>query len=276
MDTTLENALATAQDGARASAELSRAARRSTVKMIHRTGEGHYGGSLSVVDILATLYQGFVDPKRSDRVILSKGHGAPGYYAVLANCGRLAEEKLSRYGETGSPLQGHPDMTTEPAVDFSTGSLGQGLSVGLGMALAAASPLRRVWVILGDGECQEGQVWEAAMLAGRLGVRGLAAVIDCNGHQEWGFRTDGRATEPVLGLRQKWEAFGWTVIEADGHDHRQLWDAFSTVQTAIGPVVVIAKTVKGKSVSLIESDPDRFHCAALTPDEFEQVLEGLS
>src|SRR5262249_33600752 len=149
--------------------------------------------------------------ERHDRVILSKGHGSPGYYAVLAERGLIAKKKLWEYGEVGAALQGHPDMTTEPAVHFSTGSLGQGLSAGLGMALALQAKSARVWVVLGDGECQEGQVWEAAMLASRIKAPGLIAIIDANDHQEYGFRENGVAAPPVVQLEEKWRAFGWAV-----------------------------------------------------------------
>jgi len=259
----------------RSSTARARVARRLTVEMIHRSGEGHYGGSLSPIDILAVLYESFVAPNGMDRVILSKGHGAPGYYGVLAERGMVALESLADYGRVGAALQGHPDMTTEPAIHFSTGSLGQGLSVGLGMALALRGR-GRVWVILGDGECQEGQVWEAAMLAERLRLSNLIAIVDANKYQEWGFRHNCRATTPLRAAIEKWRAFGWHAAEVDGHDHDQLWSAFTQVSIGEnGPAVLIANTIKGKGAALFESDPDRFHCTALTDEEYRTVLEEL-
>lgn len=257
--------------------------RRTILEALFACGGGHYGGSLSVLDLILTLYRRHLrvspddptDPER-DRFILSKGHSAMALYAVLQRLG-FFDQPLATYGEAGSPLEGHPDMTALPGIDFSTGSLGQGLSVGLGMALALRGRGPRVWVVLGDGECQEGQVWEAAMLAARCGADNLIAVVDANGFQEWGWAPDpGGKPEPVPELARKWAAFGWRVLEVDGHDHDALSVAFRRAETTRKqPCVVLARTVKGKGVPAVEADPVRFHCTTLDPDEHALLLRGL-
>jgi transketolase len=255
--------------------------RRDILEGLYACGGGHYGGALSVLNLLLTLYRRTLrlspseptHPER-DRLILSKGHAAIALYAVLRRLGFFTHP-LTSYGQVGSPLEGHPDMTALPGVDFSTGSLGQGLSVGLGMALALRDKPSRVWVVLGDGECQEGQVWEAAMLAARLRLSRLHAVIDANRFQEWGWSQDPRAgTLPVEELAHKWSAFGWRVLEVDGHDHGKLQEIFEAAkETGDRPSVVIAHTVKGKGFPLLETDPIRFHCATLTPQEHASLLK---
>jgi transketolase len=211
-----------------------------------------------------------------DRLILSKGHAAIALYAVLRRLGFFTAP-LGSCGKAGSPLEGHPDMTQLAGIDFSTGSLGQGLSVGLGMALARRGTPAQIWVVLGDGECQEGQVWEAAMLAARLRADNLHAVIDANGFQEWGFTQDaGAPAPPVEDLARKWSAFGWRVEEVDGHDHDALAAAFSAALAANGrPTVTIARTVKGKGSPIIEADPIRFHCVTVDRGEHQSILESL-
>jgi transketolase len=195
-------------------------------------------------------------------------------YAVLRSL-HFFDEPLSHFGRLDSSLEGHPDMTTLPGIDFSTGSLGQGLSVGLGMAMALRGCSPHVWVVLGDGECQEGQVWEAAMLAVQLNANRLHAVIDCNGYQEWGWSQKKGAPPPVPWLNEKWQAFGWETLSVDGHDYGALTPAFESVMSAERPTVVLAKTVKGFGFPLIEADPIRFHCT--TVDESEQAeLLGLN
>ncbi|MBY3158018.1 transketolase [Rhizobium laguerreae] len=254
----------------------ARNARVHTITSIHRNREGHYGGSLSCIEIMSVLYSCFIQRSRSDKFILSKGHAAAGYYAVLAECGLLQHDQLDSYAQFGSALQGHPDMLTCNAVDFSSGSLGQGLSVGLGMALAMRRQASHVWALLGDGECQEGQVWEAAMLAGRLQLNNLTAIIDANGYQEWGFRTGGKSSKPVPDLAEKWAAFGWNVVLVNGHDIPSLHAACSEArQTATGPHLILATTVKGHGVHLIAADPDRFHCGELSPTEYMDALGSL-
>jgi transketolase len=256
--------------------ERARRIRRRVVRMIHASGEGHYGGSLSMVDILAVLYNFFIDRKRGDRFILSKGHGAPGYYAALAEFDLIPQAVLESYGRFGAALQGHPDMTLEASIDFSTGSLGQGLSAALGMAVMLRSAFARSWALLGDGECQEGQIWEAAMLAARMGISNLTAIIDANGQQEYGYRRNGRSEAPVPDLVAKWRAFGWEAIEVDGHNHQEIIQALENLSTQTqAPGVLIAHTIKGRGASLIEMDPDRFHCAQLSELEYHKVLEEL-
>lgn len=263
--------------------------RREIAEVLYRTGGGHYGGSLSVLDVLLTLYRRQLrvvpsaprHPGR-DRLILSKGHAAIALYAVLRRLGYFADP-LADYASHGSPLEGHPDMLRLPGVDFSTGSLGQGLSVGLGAALAVRTTGQRVWVVLGDGECQEGQVWEAAMLAAQARVANLHAVIDHNRFQEWGWNRShagAAAPPPIDRVADKWRAFGWRVFEVDGHDHGALEQVFrdATVATTsdAGPSVVIANTVKGKGVPMIEADPVRFHCTAVTDAEHAEILRSLA
>lgn len=255
--------------------------RRDIIEALWASGGGHYGGALSVVDITCTMYRRVlrVNPARPneklrDRLIFSKGHAAIALYAVLRRMG-FFEDSLASYGSAGSRLQGHPDMTMLPGVDFSSGSLGQGLSVGLGMALAlrtAGPPEPRVFVILGDGECQEGQIWEAAMLADRLRVTNLRVIVDANDHQEFGWRLQADlAGPPVLSLADKWAAFGWAVDVIDGHDSRALESACA-VDSAGRPRAVLARTTKGKGFPLIEEAPGRFHCTQITRQEHEILL----
>lgn len=245
--------------------------RRDIVDALYAAKGGHYGGSLSVADILLTLYRTF----DGDRIILSKGHAAIALYAVLSRIGRI-DAPLSDYASFGSPLEGHPDMTALSAVDFSTGSLGQGLAVGLGMAIALRGTGSRVWVVLGDGECQEGQVWETAMLAARVEAESLVAVVDVNGFQEWGWSAS-LAPDPVPDIARKWAAFGWNVIEVDGHDHEALAAAYDEAAANVGaPSVILARTTKGKGVPLIERDPVRFHCTTVTDLEHAEIVRSLS
>ncbi|HEY0193998.1 MAG TPA: transketolase [Kofleriaceae bacterium] len=253
--------------------------RRDIVDALYRTGGGHYGGSLSVVDVLVALYRRALrvvpaEPRHPgrDRLILSKGHAAIALYAVLRRVGYFTEP-LENYAQLGSPLEGHPDMTRLPGVDFSTGSLGQGLSVGLGAALATRGTGQQVWVVLGDGECQEGQIWEAAMLAAQTGASNLHAVVDHNRFQEWGWA----AGPPIDQLADKWRAFGWRVIEVDGHDLAALERVVGAPRDdATGPSVIIAHTIKCKGVPLIEAAPARFHCDAATADEHAEIVRSLS
>lgn len=258
----------------------AQAIRRHIVNMIAEVGSGHPGGSLSAVEILTTLYFGVMkidpnvpnDPER-DRFILSKGHAAPVLYATLAERGYFAVETLSSFRRLGSPLQGHPDMRKVPGVEMSTGSLGQGLSVGVGMALGARLDHRycRVYVLLGDGECQEGQIWEAAMAAGHYQLNNLVAIVDRNGLQ-----IDG-STETVMTLSplaQKWRAFGWNVVEVDGHSFSELFQALDSVAYAHKPTAIIARTVKGKGVTFMEGAVE-WHGKAPDRKQREKALEEL-
>jgi len=253
--------------------EHSRVVRRKAIEMIAAAGSGHPGGALSAVEIVTALYFHVmrVDPGRPDwddrdRFVLSKGHGSAALYAALGTRGFFPEEYFMHFRQTGGLLQGHPCMKRVPGVDMSTGSLGQGLSAALGMALAARCRKKsyHVYVVLGDGEIQEGQVWEAAMAAAHFRADNLTAILDQNGVQLDGFVSDILSIEPVTA---KWRAFGWRVIECpDGHDLSQLLSAFEAAQQVRGePAIIIARTVKGKGVSFMEntaawhgvSDPSR-------------------
>lgn len=250
--------------------QQAEAVRRGIVELLQAAGGGHFGGSLSLVDLLLVIWRDFlrIDSEPRDRFVLSKGHGAPALYITLSTLGLLDASALAGYGRQPDAPPAHPEIGRLPYCDFSTGSLGQGLSAALGMALMLREGGRRVWAVLGDGECQEGQVWEAAMLAARLNVSNLIAVVDCNDRQEWGYRS-GPAT-PVLALADKWRAFGWRVEETDGHDPSRLRSAFRRLADAQAqsPAVVLAATIKGRGFPLIEADPDRFHCDSLDPAEF--------
>ncbi len=235
--------------------------RRKVVEMIAAAGSGHPGGGLSAVEIVTVLYFHAmrIDPNRPDwadrdRFVLSKGHGSAALYAALGARGFFPDEYFAHFRQIGSPLLGHPCMNKVPGVDMSTGSLGQGLSAALGMALAARCRNKdfHVYALLGDGEIQEGQIWEAAMAAAHFHVDNLTAILDYNGVQLDGFVSDILSIEPVS---DKWRAFGWHVIEcSDGHDIVRLLTAIEAAQQVRGqPAIIIAHTVKGKGVSFMEN-----------------------
>jgi transketolase len=260
---------------------MAKRLRRHIVTMIGKAGSGHPGGSLSAVEILTTLYFKIMrhkplDPQwpDRDRFILSKGHAAPLLYAALAECGYFPVEELLTLRQIDSRLQGHTDRTITPGVEMSAGSLGQGLSFGLGVALAGRVDGKdyRSYVLLGDGECNEGQVWEAAMATAHYGVDNLTAIVDNNGQQIDGWNCDVMNLDPFAA---KWQAFGWKVIEVDGHSIPQLIAAFKEAQKVKGqPAVIIAHTVKGKGVSFMENNPD-FHGTAPNTMEVEMALKEL-
>jgi len=260
----------------------SKIIRASILEALYASGGGHYGGALSIVDILVVLYRCILNrsihPARKydrDHLILSKGHAAIALYAVLKHIGILNKFDLAGYGKCQTGLEGHPDMTQTPGIDFSTGSLGQGLGIGLGMAVALRNKNRSVWVILGDGECEEGQVWEAAMLAARLKITNLFAVIDINGAQEFGWTYDKSVDqEPCPNLKKKWNAFGWDTIEVDGHNHDDIRKKFTSKHTE-RPSVFLARTRKGKSVRTIEEQIKRFHCTSVTKEEYDEIKKQL-
>jgi len=255
--------------------------RRNVVKMIAEAGSGHPGGSLGAADIATTLYFNEMninpeEPKMAgrDRFVLSKGHCAPLLYAVLAERGYIPTDELMTLRQLGSRLQGHPDMKKMPGVEISSGSLGQGLSVGNGMAMAAkmANEDYRVYVLMGDGEIQEGQVWEAAMTAPHYKLDNVCAIVDNNGLQIDGNVEDVMSPYPI---GEKFAAFGWHVIEVDGHDVAALDAAFEEAKATKGkPSVLVAKTVKGKGVSFMENVAG-FHGKAPSADEREQALSEL-
>ncbi|MEW6172378.1 MAG: transketolase [Bacillota bacterium] len=255
--------------------------RRYIILMTTAAGSGHPGGSLSATDIVAALYFDVmrIDPKRPDdpdrdRFVLSKGHAAPLLYATLAERGFFPVKELMTLRKLGSRLQGHPDMRKLPGVEMSTGSLGQGLSAANGMALAARLDGRdyRVYVLLGDGETQEGQVWEAAMAAAHYKLDNLTAFLDYNGLQ-----IDG-PVEEVMSLGQvadKWRAFGWHVIEIDGHDLKAILQAVEEAKNVKGkPTMVVARTIKGKGVSFMENQVD-WHGSAPKGEQATKALIEL-
>ncbi len=264
---------------------IARECRVQIIRMLTHAGSGHPGGSLSVIDILTALYFGRLrhDPKRPDwpdrdRVVLSKGHAVPALYTVMAKTGYFPESQLITLRKLGSPLQGHPDRTALPGIEAATGSLGQGLSISLGMALGLRmrkSPAR-VYCILGDGESQEGQVWEAAMSAPKLGLPehgldNLTVILDYNRIQLDNFVAKILDIEPVLA---KWQAFGWTVIEIDGHDFEQINKALDQAEATVGPVIIVAHTVKGKGVSFMENDPE-WHGKSPKPTEAVTAIREI-
>ena len=260
---------------------IAKKLRRHIITMTGKAGSGHPGGSLSAVEIVTALYFGLLRHKPSDprwtdrdRFILSKGHAAPLLYAVLAECGYFPIDELLTLRQLDSRLQGHTDRTVTPGVEMSAGALGQGLSFAIGVALAGRlnSQKYRVYVLLGDGECDEGQVWEGAMAAAHFKVDNLVAIVDNNGLQIDGWNRDVMNLDP---FNQKWQAFGWHVIEVDGHDLAQLTAAFNRAKLVKGqPTVIIAHTIKGKGVSFMENNPD-FHGKAPTATEVEIALKEL-
>jgi len=261
--------------------EKARTMRKDIISMLSEAGSGHPGGSLSAADILSVLYfyEMKLDPRNPqwperDRFVLSKGHAAPVLYAALAEKGFFPKEELKTLRKLGSRLQGHPDMKKIPGVEMSTGSLGQGLSAANGMALAGKLDGKdyRVYVLLGDGECQEGQIWEAAMFAAHYKLDNVTAFLDHNGLQIDGRIVDVMSPEP---LEEKWRSFGWHVEVIDGHQIREIISALARVKNIKGkPSMIIANTVKGKGVSFMEGVA-AWHGAAPKADEAERALWEL-
>ena len=261
--------------------ERAKIIRRYIIKMLAKAGSGHPGGSLSAVDLLVVLFYNKMrhnpqQPKWQDRdrFILSKGHGCPALYAILADMGYFSVDKLETLRQFGSILQGHPCMKTTPGIEISSGSLGQGLSVGLGIALAAKLDKKdyRTYVMLGDGEIEEGQIWEAAMAASHYKAENLCAFLDQNELQIDGFIHDVMSSHPIPA---KWRSFGWHVIEINGHDYKAIIDAYSEAEKIKGrPTIIVAKTVKGKGVSFMENQVD-WHGKAPTKEEAEKALAEL-
>jgi len=264
--------------------ELERMAkrlRRHVITMIATAGSGHPGGSLSAADIVTSLYFKIMrhDPKNPqwpdrDRFILSKGHAAPILYAALAECGYFPINELSTLRKLDSRLQGHTDRLLTPGVEMSSGSLGQGLSFGIGIALASKLDARdyQVYVLLGDGECDEGQIWEAAMAAAHYKIDNLTAIVDYNEIQLAGRTCDIMNLEP---LADKWRSFNWHVLDINGHDINQILQATKKAkEIKQRPTVIIAHTIKGKGVSFMENNVD-FHGKAPTPEETERALKEL-
>jgi len=262
--------------------EKARQIRINTIKMIYKSQSGHAGGSLSIVDILVVLFYKIMHRKPGDpmwpdrdRFVLSKGHSCPPVYAILADQGYFPESELWYLREKNHILQGHPDMRKTPGVDMTTGSLGQGLSAGVGMALAAKIDHKkyRVFVIIGDGECQEGQIWEAAMAASHFKLDNLIVILDYNGLQVDGLTREIISIDPIL---DKWKAFGWEVYTVNGHDFTELEEAFgkcigSSLQV---PRIIIANTIKGKGVSFMENRVE-WHSHVISPEEFKVAISEL-
>lgn len=262
-------------------AKIARQARIDVIKMLAAAGSGHPGGSLSEIEILVSLYAHVMshDPKNPgwkerDRFVLSKGHGIPGLYAVMAGvgysdcCDSISLRKLD------SPFQGHPDRCRLPMLEASTGSLGQGLSISVGYALASKldGGRFRVYCLVGDGESQEGQIWEAALSAAKYRLDNLVCILDYNKAQIDGFVKDVMPIEPIT---DKWVAFGWHVIPVNGHDFGEIIAAFEEAETVKGkPTFILADTVKGKGVSFMEGKVD-WHGVAPTPEQAEEALREL-
>jgi transketolase len=265
-------------------AGLTRRIRRHVVQMVYNAKSGHIGGSLSSTDLLAVLYSKSLrhDPQNPtwherDRFVMSKGHCTPVQYAMLAEFGYIPVEELETFRQKGTRLQGHSVLGKPPGVDNSAGALGMGLSFGLGLRLAQrlqGLDDSRVWVLMGDGEQDEGQVWEAAMAAAHHEAEGLIAVIDRNGLQNDDFTKITMSSEP---LDEKYRAFGWNVLsDLDGHDIKTIEQAYQwALDQRGGPVCLIFDTVKGKGVSFMEHNPG-FHGAPPSDEEFEQAMKELS
>ena len=256
--------------------------RMGIIEAVFNAKSGHPGGSLSIADLLTYLYfkEMKVDPKNPkwedrDRLVLSKGHTAPGLYSVLAQKGYFPEEKLKGLRQVGRMLQGHPDMKTIPGIDMSSGSLGQGISVACGMALSGKISNKdyRVFTILGDGEIQEGQVWEAAMFAGFRKLDNLIAIVDNNGLQIDGKIDDVNSPYPI---DEKFKAFNWHVINLDdAHDFDKIEAAFKEAESVTDkPVVIVQKSVKGKGVSFMENNA-AWHGSAPNAEQYEQAMSEL-
>jgi len=259
---------------------VARKIRRDIVDVTGWSGGSHVGGALSQTDILTLLYWKYMrvnpqDPKWADRdrFVLSKGHGGVGHAVVLANKGYFDFALLKEYNQFMSPFGMHLDGNKVPGVDTSTGSLGHGLSVAVGMALGARLQKKdwRVFCVVGDGECNEGSIWEAAMSAAHFKVNNLIAFVDRNHYMIDGHTEQVMALEP---LADKWRAFGWTVREADGHDLQQLADAVDAGLAATGPYVIIANTVKGKGVSFMENEA-KWHYGGLNAALLEQAKQSI-
>jgi len=261
--------------------EMARKLRRHVITMTATAGSGHPGGSLSAADIITALYFRVLrhnpeNPQWSerDRFILSKGHAAPILYGALAEAGYFPVAELATLRRLDSRLQGHTDRNLTPGVEMSAGSLGLGLSFAIGVALAARldSKPYRTYALLSDGECEEGQTWEAALAGAHFNLDNLTAIVDCNGIQLSGRTCDIMNLEPLV---RKWQAFGWHVIDIDGHDFDQILTAFSKAEKTNGkPTVIIARTTKGKGVSFME-DNVVFHGKAPTWEEAEKALKEL-
>lgn len=258
--------------------DIAREVRCSILTMVREAGVGHIGGSLSVTDILVALYFKVlkIDPKDPewpdrDRLVMSKGHGATALYSVLAKKGFFPKKELKTFGTLNSNFQVHPDKNKVPGIEASTGALGQGLSIGLGMALAARLDWKDYYtfVILGDGEIQEGQIWEAAMFASHYRLDNLTAILDYNNVQLMGNVSEIMEIAPVA---EKWSAFGWKVMEAGGHDFNQIVENLGKAKEIKGkPTIIIANTTKGKGVSFMQNTC-KWHGNVPTQDQYNEAI----
>lgn len=267
--------------------KLSAKVREQCLTMIHSAQSGHPGGTFSSVDLMLVLYKKVLklcqdwcncsEWDKRDRFVLSKGHASAALYAVLANCGYFCETELDSFRKLGTRLQGHPSCNCLPGVEIPSGSLGQGLSLANGIALALRLDKNpaKVFVMMGDGELQEGQVWEAAMSGAHYKLDNVIAIVDRNKLQIDGSTETVKALEP---LAKKWEGFGWEVLEIDGHDHAQIYEAYCKAMELGsqkgGPVVIIAHTVKGKGVSFMENKAG-WHGKPTSEDEYNKAVEEL-
>jgi transketolase len=256
--------------------------RRTILRMLHAAGSGHPGGSLSAIDVLTVLFERVLrhDPKNPrwpgrDRFVLSKGHCCPALYAIMADRGYFPPEELATLRKLGSALQGHPDIRFMPALEVCTGSLGQGFSEALGLAIAAqidGAP-NRVYCMLGDGEIDEGQVWEGSLLAPARKLDNFVAIVDRNGAQQCGHTDEIMHTDP---LAPKWEAFGWTVYEVNGHDVQEINWALQPERIVPGkPTMIVSNTKKGWPISFIMDSPADFHGKAPNDEELAKALAEL-
>ena len=262
--------------------DMAKRMRKKVLDMALTAGasSSHFGGGLSIVDITATLYGGIMklDPKNPkwenrDRFILSKGHGVLGYYTALSEIGYISEKDLKTFEKDGTYLFGHPVMNRSKGIEFSNGSLGMGLSLGIGVALAGKRKNidYKVYVLMGDGECNEGSVWEAAMAGPHYKLDNLVAILDKNNLQQTGTNSEIMS---VGDLVSKWESFGWNVSEIDGHNISEIYDALKAVKNQNGPNAIVARTIKGKGFSFSENNND-WHHAVLTKNLYDQALEEL-
>jgi len=261
--------------------EIARELRCTSLRMIHKRQAGHPGGSLSAAEIMTVLYFKVmrIDPENPnwnerDRFLLSKGHASAMLYATLAKRGFFPEEDLQKWGELDCHLQGHPDRLKTPGVDMNSGILGHGVSIGVGLCLAARQKRKdfRVYTLLGDGECQAGLVWEGANAAAKYALTNLVAIVDHNAVQLDGFVEEVMPIEP---LAEKWRSFGWDVLEVDGHDVDQLYQAFlQCIEAQKKPTVIIARTIKGKGVSFMENKAN-WHGVAPSTEELTRALHEL-
>ncbi|MBO1002639.1 transketolase [Pseudogracilibacillus auburnensis] len=263
----------------------ARLARRYVIETVHHAGAGHLGGPLSAIDLLTYLYfkEMNIDPKNPrnenrDRFVLSKGHSAIGLYSVLALRGYLPVEELKTFDAINSRLQAHPDLNALPGLDMSTGSLGQGISAAVGMALGAKLQNKafRTYCIVGDGESQEGQVWEAADVASKYRLDNFVAILDYNKLQQFGWNGEnGRRKIPVEAPENRWRAFGWHVISIDGHNFEEIEAAFKEAREVKDrPTIIIANTVKGKGVSFMEN-AYLWHSRVPTNEELANAIKEL-